>query len=291
MSSDQHNHPGKFQNGAPREPRRRSPWPLIAVAALFIIGPFLAWYGTWFGRSLSDADIEKYLHDTESPRHMQHALSQIEERISRGDASAARWYGQVVALARNPSTDVRMTAAWVMGGRHKSEEFRQALAGLLDDAEPIVRRNAARSLVAYADARSRDELRAMLRPYAVVSPAEGLTLTVLGAGSTVKREAMLARLKLSEDTFFEVRSPLPGRVEKVLIEQGAHASVGQSLFLLAPDDAQVRDALVGLSYVGGPDDLSELERYSAGVEGMPDDIKREAAQAVEAVKRRSQQKP
>ena len=292
MSSNHHNHPGEFKSDAPREPRRRSPWPLIVVAAIFIVAPFLAWYGTWFGRSLSDAEIEKYLHDEKSPRHVQHALSQIEERISKGDASAAHWDGQIVRLAqKSDSIDVRMTAAWVMGGRHKSAEFQQALAGLLDDPEPIVRRNAARSLVAYADARSRAELRAMLQTYAVRSPAQGVALTVLSVGTPVKREGMLARLKLGEDSFSEVRSPLPGRVEKVLVEQGGQVRAGDALFLLAPDNEQVRDALVGLSYVGEPEDLVELERYRAGVEGMPDEIKREAAQAVEAVKRRSTQKP
>ena len=41
--------------------RRRASLPLIIVAALFIIVPFLTWYGTWFGRGLSDQDIASYL--------------------------------------------------------------------------------------------------------------------------------------------------------------------------------------------------------------------------------------
>jgi hypothetical protein len=45
-----------------------------------------------------------------------------------------------------------------------------------------------------------------------------------------------------------------------------------------------------LSFVGGAEELSEIERYRAGVEGMPAEIKREAAQAAEAIMRRSSQK-
>ena len=44
----------------PQLKRRTNIW-LVIVAALFIIVPFLTWYGTWFGRELSDEDLAKYL--------------------------------------------------------------------------------------------------------------------------------------------------------------------------------------------------------------------------------------
>src|SRR5215212_9517289 len=122
--------------------RRKTPWPLAVVAVLFVVVPFLTWYWTWFGRSLSDEEITQYLGEGK-PRHAQHALSQVAEAYERGDAGAGRWNARVVGLASNPSPDVRMTAAWVMGVEHRSDEFRAALAGLLEDREPIVRRNAA----------------------------------------------------------------------------------------------------------------------------------------------------
>src|ERR1044072_8336981 len=129
-------HPVKTDEGAPAaEPRRRSPWPLIVLAALFIIVPFLTWYGTWFGRNLSDDEIEKYLNDERSPRHVQTALNQIEERMEKNDAGVKRWYPRVVALAYSPVTELRKTAAWVMGNDNTSEEFHQTLLRLLDDSE------------------------------------------------------------------------------------------------------------------------------------------------------------
>src|SRR4051812_35979939 len=116
---------------AVRVGRRRTPWPLVVVALLFVIVPSLTWYLTWFGRGLTDDELTRYLSDS-NPRHAQHALSQLAERVAKGDASAARWSPQVLALSQNPAPDLRMTAAWVMGLEHRSEEFHAALARLLE---------------------------------------------------------------------------------------------------------------------------------------------------------------
>ncbi|MCA1850358.1 MAG: HEAT repeat domain-containing protein [Acidobacteria bacterium] len=123
--------------------RRRTPLAFIILAVLFVVVPFLTWYLTWFGRPLSDEDISKYLADEKNVRHVQQALTQIEERIERGDSGARKWYPQIVALAGSPVTEIRKTAAWVMGQDNKSEEFHAALRRLLEDTQPVVRRNAA----------------------------------------------------------------------------------------------------------------------------------------------------
>src|SRR2546427_2461683 len=120
-------------------PKRYGNWPLIILAALFIIAPFLAWYGTWFGRNLSDDTITQYLADQENPRHVQHALSQTESRIEAGDPGVKRWYPQIIKLAGSNSLEIRQTVAWVMGQDNKAEEFHAALAQLLNDPAPIVR--------------------------------------------------------------------------------------------------------------------------------------------------------
>ena len=265
--------------------RRRTPWPLAVVAVLFVVVPFLTWYWTWFGRTLSDEELEKYLTEGK-PRHAQHALSQVAEKIERGDAGAARWYARVAALASNPSPDVRMTAAWVMGVEHRSEEFRAALLRLLEDPEPIVRRNAALALVRFGDPRCRAELLAMLRPYPVRAAAAGTALTALTAGSQVRRESLLLKFRDGAGRVEEVRSPLPGTVGRASVKDGESFASGAELFLIAPDVEQARDALVGLYYLGGAEELEEVERYARGVEGMPEDVKAKAAQTAEAIRRR-----
>src|SRR5215510_5578919 len=128
------------------QPKRPSNLWLIIVAGLFIIVPFLAWYFTWFGRNLSDDDIASYLAEENNPRHIQHALSQLEQKISRGDPTAKKFYPQLVSLTKSQTAEVRKTAAWVMGGDPKSAEFHRALLDLLRDSEPLVRRNAALQL-------------------------------------------------------------------------------------------------------------------------------------------------
>jgi len=289
--NDTHAHAGANGDGAARgeagAAKRRTPWPLIIVALLLVVVPALTWYLTWFGRSLDDGEITRYLSDP-NPRHAQHALSQVAERVERGDKTAARWNPQVLALSQSPTADLRMTAAWVMGLEHDSEEFRAALARMLDDAEPIVRRNAALALVRFNDARSRPELLSMLRPYAVKAASGGTALTALTEGTRVKRGSLLVKFRGGAGSPEELRSPLPGRIERALVKDGDEFAAGSDLFILAPDSEQVGDALVGLFYVGDAQDLSEVERYADDA-GAPADLKTKAAQVAEAIKRRSRQ--
>lgn len=266
--------------------RRRSPWPLAVVAALFIIVPFAFWYGTWFGRPLKDEEIDTYLADETKPRHVQHALAQLAEKIARGDEGARRWHAQISRVASSDVADVRMTAAWVMGEEHTSEDFHAALLRMLEDTEPIVRRNAALALVRFGDARALPELRAMLRPYTVVSRVEGTALTALTEGGYVKREAMLARVKKADASVDEVRAPLSGKILRAIVKEGERVDVGYEMFELAPDVDGVWESLRALYLIGAEEDLGEIERYAQGVEGMPERVRQQAALTAEAVKRR-----
>jgi hypothetical protein len=157
----------------PDPQRKRASRNLAVVAILFVVVPFLFWRGTWFGRQLSDDELTQYIGEDAQPRHIQHALIQIGERMARGDHSASRWYSQVAASASSPHPEIRVTAAWVMGGDNHSEEFHTTLLTLLKDADAMVRRNAALSLVRFGDASGRPELLQMLHGSAVRSNAEG----------------------------------------------------------------------------------------------------------------------
>ncbi|HEV7894149.1 MAG TPA: HEAT repeat domain-containing protein [Pyrinomonadaceae bacterium] len=279
--------PARAEGDASKAGRRRTPWPLVVVALLFVIVPSLTWYLTWFGRGLTDEELTRYLSDS-NPRHAQHALSQLAGRIEKGDAAASRWNAQVITLSQSQTPDLRMTAAWVMGLEHKSEDFRAALLRLLEDPEPIVRRNAALALVRFGDARSRPELRAMLRPVTLSARTEGTAQTALTVGTPVKRESLLLRYNVKPNLVEELRSPVPGRVEKAFVKEGDSWSVGAELFVISPDAEQVEDALLGLAYLGTAEDLPDVERYARGVEWMPEEMKTKAAQVAEAIKRRSQ---
>src|SRR6202023_41460 len=78
----------------------------IATGWLIVLMPFLFWWNTWFGRQLSDQQLHEYLQDDKKPRHIQHALVQIGERLTRHAATVTRWYPDVVRLASYPIEEV-----------------------------------------------------------------------------------------------------------------------------------------------------------------------------------------
>src|ERR1043165_2915914 len=93
----------------------RKAYLLISLFALaMVLLPFLFWYQTWFGRPLTDADLDQYFADKSKPRHAQHALVQVGERMMH-HRDASRWYPRVVEQASSPALELRQTAAWIMG--------------------------------------------------------------------------------------------------------------------------------------------------------------------------------
>src|SRR5215475_6049197 len=77
------------------------------TAWLIVLMPFLFWWGTWFGRPLSNRQLGEYLTDEARPRHIQHALVQLGDHIARQDPAAKRWYPIVGRLATHPVEEVR----------------------------------------------------------------------------------------------------------------------------------------------------------------------------------------
>src|SRR4030095_1806197 len=240
--------------------KRPSNFWLIIVAALFIIVPFLAWYFTWFGRSLSDADIASYLAEEKNPRHIQHALLQLEQRMEHRDPTVKKFYPQIIALTKSPTAEVRKTAAWVMGQDNTSEEFHRALLGVLKDTDPVVRRNAALQLVRFGDASGRPELRAMLQSFEVKAPYAGTIVSQLPQGSTIRSGALLARITDTSNTVHDSRSPVDGRLSgPVFTKEGDQVVANQTLVWIIPDRTTLLDALRALAYVGTKEDLPLIE--------------------------------
>jgi hypothetical protein len=294
--SDGNNHrqmstAGASEPHAPMDGRRRTPWALALVAVLFVVMPFLTWYGTTFWRTLTDAQVDEYLGDATNVRHVQHALEEIDRRVAGADTNARRWYPRVVEVSHDSSADLRLTAAWVMGDDNREETFHAALVPLLGDAEPAVRRMAALSLSRFDDARCRAELVAMLHDYSVPVGVGGSVETVLPVGSVVSRQTMIARVRTEAGEVREVRSPLAGRVKQLSTAEGTKVQAGDALLVLSPDADNVLQALRALYLVGTREDIAEIEPYTQGAAGMPQKVKEQAAQTVEMIVRRSGAKP
>ena len=270
------------------EVRRRVPGsgPILLLAGLFVAATFLAWYFSWFGRELSDADISKYLADEKNPRHVQHGLLQVQQRIERGDASAKNWYPQLIVLSGNPETEFRLTVAWLMGFDNQSQEFHEALLKLLHDQEPIVRRNAALALVRFNDPSGREELVSVLKPYALTAPAGGVLANSLQEGQTVSRRSPLARIQQPDGKIVDLRSPLPGRINKILKTNGSQVSQGEEVLNLNSDEGSVWEALRALSLVGTTEDVPLVESYASSAD-VSSRVKEQAKLTAQAIQGRA----
>ena len=95
-----------FQDNIPAEQTRphrrmstRNRLLFFLTAWLIVLMPFVFWWNTWFGRQLSDKQLSEYLRDDKKPRHIQHALVQIGERLTKHDTRVTRWYPEVIRLA------------------------------------------------------------------------------------------------------------------------------------------------------------------------------------------------
>jgi hypothetical protein len=265
--------------------RFRSTWPLLLVSALFVVGAFSTWYFTWFGRELSDQDIATYLVDEQHPRKVQHALSQIQQRMEKNDPSVKQWYPQLIKLTDSSETELRLTLAWLMGFDSKSNDFHTSLKKLLNDPEPIVRRNAALALIRFGDDAGRSELRSVFDLYVVKATTAGTLSSSLHSGATVSRGALLARIQ-NGATETEIRSPLPGKVENLVAQTGARVNFGDTLLMLSSDEGSIWESLRGLAVIGQQEEFDAITRYVQRTPTMSERTKEQASVTLKAIHER-----
>ncbi len=268
--------------------RRPTGTVIVLVPALAVLITFLFWYQTWFGRQLTDREMDHYLTDTSVPHKTQHALSQLAGRMARQDAAARRWYPLLLRLAGSKEPQLRSMSAWVMGQDNTSEEFHQALRKLVEDAEPMVRWNAALALVRFHDAAGEPQLRLMLRPYALLAPRAGTVRFRVKAQDTVAANSLVARIEAPNGTqAVEVRSPLTGQVERLPKADGAKVAAGEQIAVISPGEQQVWESLRALFLVGQSDDLEDVESLARVVPGMSEGVRQQASLTARAIRQRA----
>ena len=260
---------------------------VIPMAAVLIT--FLFWYSTWFGRPLPDREMARYLADASVPHRTQHALAQVAAQIARGGPSARRWYPQVIRLAGGKEPQLRLMAAWVMGQDNTSQEFHKALLALMADPEQMVRGNAALALVRFGDASGEDQLKLLLRPYALLAPQAGSLTFRLKERDPVRSGSIVARVRDGDAQPVEVRSPLAGQLGRCVAADGSRVAAGDETAVIEPGQEQAWEALRALYLVGRPEDLEDVDRYSSGVGGMPERVRQQAAITAEAIRKRQGQ--
>jgi hypothetical protein len=275
------------QQAVPKPGMSRTQKLLFFVTAwLICLMPFLFWWNTWFGRRLSDQQVIEYLHDAKKPRHIQQALVQIGERITRRDATAKQWYPDLVRLAAYPVEEVRNTDAWVMGQDTAVAEFHGTLLRMLSDSSQMVRGNAALSLVRFGDATGRPEIVALLQPAHIAAPQSGRIVDSDRPGTAIHQGGLVAKLEYGEKQTAEIRSPIPGRIRSVA-GTGANLVTGAEAAVVDPANDQVWEALRALYLIGQPDDLAAIRPYERDLPDISNDIRRQATETEQAIRKRS----
>ncbi len=268
----------------------------FATGWLIVLMPFLFWWNTWFGRHLSDAQLTEYLHDDKKPRHIQHALVQMGDRMGHRDnagkpapvPAAKQWYPDLIRLASDPVEEVRNTDAWVMGLDPSGTGFHEALVKMLSDPSPMVRGNAALSLVRFGDATGRPQIVALLQPAQLSAPVDGRIVDSDRPGTAVHQGGLLAKIAPSGSPApAEIRSPIPGRIRSVA-QPGANVTAGSEVAVVDPSTEQVWEALRALYLVGQIDDLAAIRPYERDLPDISNDVRQQAQETEKAIQSRNQ---
>jgi hypothetical protein len=259
----------------------------FAIGWLIVLMPFLFWWSTWFGRPLSDQQLNDYLHDTQKPRHIQHALVQLGDRMSRGDGAAKRWYPDLLRLSTDPVEQVRNTDAWVMGQDTSGPGFHETLLKMLADPSPLVRGNAALSLVRFGDATGRPQILALLRPATITAPQGGRIVDSDRPDTAIHQNGLVAKLgPAGSAKTLEIRSPIPGRIRSVA-QPGAILAAGAEIAIVDPATEQVWEALRALYLVGQIDDLPAVRAYERDLPDISSDVRQQAVETDNAIRARA----
>jgi hypothetical protein len=260
---------------------------LFFVTAWFIaFMPFMFWWNTWFGRDLSDKQVTEYLRDDRHPRHIQHALVQMGERMSHHDTAVTHWYPDLVRLASHPVEEVRNTDAWVLGQDTTAPGFHQALLKMLSDSSPLVRGNAALSLVRYGDATGRPQIVELLQSVKIVAPIAGRVVDADRPRTAIRQGGLIAKLQNEQQTS-EVRSPISGRIRNLFVQTGQTVSAGTELATIDPTIEQVWEALRALYLIGRPEDLAAVTPYERELPEVPDHIRQQALLTDKVIRERA----
>ncbi|MBZ5681727.1 MAG: HEAT repeat domain-containing protein [Acidobacteriia bacterium] len=262
----------------------------FATGWLIVLMPFLFWWNTWFGRHLSDQQVNEYLHDEKKPRHIQHALVQLGERMSRQDAAVKQWYPELTRLAGHPVEEVRNTDAWVMGQDTSAAGFHETLLKMLNDPSPMVRGNAALSLVRFGDATGRPQIVALLQPAQITAPLTGRIVDADRPGTAIHQGGLIAKLQPADPSqsqqTVEVRSPITGRIRSVA-QTGANVAAGAEIAVVDPATEQVWESLRALCIVGQTDDLPAVRPYERELPEIPEHVRQQAAETEKAIRERA----
>ena len=194
-----------------------------------------------------------------------------------------QWYPDVVRVAANSVEEVRNTDAWVMGQDTTGPSFHETLLKMLADPSPMVRGNAALSLVRFGDATGRPQIVALLKPEQVNAPQAGKIVDSDRPGTSIHQGGLIAKLAAARSLqLIELRSPIPGRIRSVA-QSGANIAAGADIAVIDPGTEQVWEALRALYLVGQAEDLDAIRPYERDLPDISNDVRQQAIETEKAI--------
>src|SRR5260370_19878316 len=127
-----------------------------------------------------------------------------------------------------------MTGGCVRGEDNSVSDFHQELLSLVQEPNPMVRRNAALALVRFGDAAGSAEIRSMLRPSSITAPVDGALDERLHPGDAINSGTLVRRIDTAGRSRAELRSQIPGTIDRWLVPDKPAATAAQPVLLVNP---------------------------------------------------------
>src|SRR4029077_15970643 len=197
---------------------------------------------------------------------------------------------EMVRLALHPVEEVRNTDAWVMGQDTSGPGFHETLLKMLQDPSPMVRGNAALSLVRFGDAIGRPQIVALLQPARIVAPTAGSVTDTDKVGTSIHQGGLVAKLQDGQQST-ELRSPMSGRIRTISVAPGTRVAAGTEIATVDPGDEQVWEALRALYLMGQADDLPAIRPYTRDLPEISARVRRQATQTEKTIRDRAAAHP
>jgi HEAT repeat len=173
-----------------------------------------------------------------------------------------------------------------MGQDSSGAGFHDALLKMVNDSSPMVRGNAALSLVRFGDATGRSQIVALLQPAQIIGPQSGHILDADRPGTAIHQNGLIAKLQYGANQIAEIRSPIPGRIRSV-VGTGANVVAGAELAVIDPSSEQVWEALRALYLIGQVEDIPAILPYERDLPDISNDVRRQAVETEQAIRGRS----
>jgi multidrug efflux pump subunit AcrA (membrane-fusion protein) len=177
-----------------------------------------------------------------------------------------------------------------MGQDTSGPAFHETLLQMLHDSSPMVRGNAALSLVRFGDSSGRPQIVALLQVAKIVAASAGHVTDTDRVGTTIHQGGLIAKLQ-ADQQLIEVRSPITGRIRTLSISSGSNVSAGTEIATVDPGDEQVWEALRALYLIGQPDDLPAIRPYQRELSEISDRLRQQALLTEKSIRERAAAAP